>query len=648
MLGAVRQTGEAGTVPAHQAHGPGRRETPLVRAGARSGQRGAAMSAQASGAKSGASGPVAASAKAVTIARSVTVRELADMLDASPIDIIKELMKKGVMAAINQAVQYEAAAAVARELGFEPQPEERAGAVVERREAGEEEAHLQPRPPIVTVMGHVDHGKTSLLDAIRQTKVTEEEVGAITQRIGAYQVEVFAKGESASGGNGQKITFIDTPGHEAFTAMRARGATVTDIAVLVVAADDGVMPQTLEAIHHAKAAGVPIIVAINKIDLPSARPDRVKQQLAEHEVLIEEYGGDVIAIPVSAKTKEGVQDLLEHILLVAEISELKANPDRPAEGTIIESKKDPSRGPMVTVLTQKGTLHVGDVIVAGDTFGKVKAMFDGRGQRLEAATPSTPAEVMGLDAVPPAGETITVVPDEHIAREIVEARERAGAEAAAGRAVTLEAVSGAIAAGRVKDLNVVVKADSEGSLEAIQASLERLSTETVRLNIVHAGVGNVSESDVMLALASKAIIVGFTVRVEPGGRRLAESEGVDIRHYQIIYELIEDLDKAVKGLIEPVVEEVVDGHAEVRAIFRVRGGRIAGCYLTDGLVRRNSLVRVRRGAEVMHTSRVASLRRFQEDVREVAAGFECGIGVEKFDDFQEGDIIEAFHTERRG
>jgi len=588
--------------------------------------------------KSAGSGPVAASEKAVTIPRNVTVRELAEMLNASPIDIIKELIKRGIMAAINQAVEYEAAAAVARELGFEPQPVERAGAVVERREAGAEEAHLQPRPPIVTVMGHVDHGKTSLLDAIRQTKVTEEEVGAITQRIGAYQVEI----------NGRKITFIDTPGHEAFTAMRARGATVTDIAVLVVAADDGVMPQTLEAIDHAKAAGVPIIVAINKIDLPSAKPDRVKQQLAERDVLIEEYGGEVIAIPVSAKTKEGLQDLLEHILLVAEISELKANPDRPAEGTIIESRKDPSRGPMATVLTRKGTLHVGDVIVAGNTWGKVKAMFDGRGQRLEAASPSMPAEVMGLDSVAGAGDTITVVPDEHTARDIIEARQRQGAEASLGRPATLEAVSGAIAAGRVKDLNVVIKADAQGTLEAIQASLDRLSTETVRLNIIHAGVGNVNESDVMLALASKAIIVGFSVRVEPGGRRQAESEGVDIRHYQIIYELIEDLDKAVKGLIEPVTLEVVDGHAEVRAIFRVRGGRIAGCYMTDGLVRRNSMVRVRRGDEVIHTSRVASLRRFQEDVREVNTGFECGIGVEKFEDFQEGDIIEAFHTERRG
>ena len=598
------------------------------------------MSTPVGGSKSAGSEQVAAAAKSVTIPRNVTVRDLGELLKVSPIEIIKALMKQGVMASINQSVRYEAAAAVAQEIGLEPEPEPeaRAEAVVERRAAEEEEAHLQPRPPVVTVMGHVDHGKTSLLDAIRQTKVTEQEVGSITQHIGAYQVEI----------DGQKITFIDTPGHEAFTAMRARGATVTDIAILVVAADDGVMPQTLEAIHHAKAAGVPVIVAINKIDLPSANLDRVKQQLAEHDVLIEEYGGDVIAIPVSAKTKEGLQDVLEHILLVAEVSELKANPDRPAEGTIIESEKDPSRGPMAAVVVQKGTLHVGDVIVAGETWGKVKAMFDDRGQRVQAATPSTPIEIMGLESVPHAGDTIAVVPDERAARQIMDARERQRAEAAQARPVTLEAVSGEIAAGRVKDLNVVLKADTQGSLEAIRASLERLSSETVRLNTIHAAIGNVSESDVMLGLASKGIIVSFNVRVEPGGRRLADNEAVDIRHYQIIYDLIEDIEKAVKGLMEPVTVEVVDGHAEVRAVFKVRGGRVAGCHVTEGVIRRNSLARIQRDGEVIHTSRVASLRRFQEDVREVNTGFECGIGVEKFEDFQEGDIIEAFHTEQKG
>ncbi len=576
--------------------------------------------------------------KTVTIPRSISVRELAEMLQASAIDVIKELMKRGVMAAINQAVDYETAAAVAREMGFQPQPQEAEGALVERREAAAEEVNLQHRPPIVTVMGHVDHGKTSLLDAIRKTKVTEQEVGAITQRIGAYQVEV----------NGQKITFIDTPGHAAFTAMRARGATVTDIAVLVVAADDGVMPQTVEAIDHAKAAGVPIIVAINKIDLPAANPDRVKQQLTEHELVIEEYGGDVIAVPVSAKTGDGLKDLLEHILLVAEMSELKANPERPAEGTIIESGKDPSRGPLATVIVQKGTLRAGDVVAAGETCGKVKAMFDENGRRLAAAGPATPAEVMGLEAVPHPGDVIAVIADERTAREMVEARQRLAAEAAQPRPVTLEAVSSEIAAGRTKDLVVVLKADTQGSLEAIRSSLERLSTDTVRLKVIHTGAGNVSESDVMLALASKGIIIAFNVKLEPGGRRLAEAEGVDIRHYRIIYELLDDLERAVKGLIEPTVVEVVDGHAEVRAVFKVRGGRVSGCMLTDGAIRRNSLLRVSRQGEVIHTSRVSSLRRFQEDVREVTAGLECGIGVEKFDDFQEGDILEAFHVEKKG
>ncbi len=585
------------------------------------------MSAQATG-----------SEKTVAIPRSITVRDLGELLQASAIDIIKELMKRGIMAAINQSVDYNTAAAVAQELGFEPQPQNGGRAVVERRDAVPDEANLQHRPPVVTVLGHVDHGKTSLLDAIRKTKVTEQEVGAITQRIGAYQVEV----------NGQNITFIDTPGHAAFTAMRARGATVTDIAVLVVAADDGVMPQTIEAIDHAKAAGVPIIVAINKIDLPSANADRVKTQLTEHELVIEEYGGDIIAIPVSAKTGEGLKDLLEHILLVAEISELKANPDRPAEGTIIESGKDPSRGPLATVIVQKGTLRPGDMVVAGDTCGKVKAMFDERGQRVPDAGPSTPVAIMGLESVPRAGDVFRVVSDERAAREILEAQERQQAEAAQDRTVTLEALSGAIAAGKVKDLIVVLKADTQGSLEAIRASLEQLSVESVRLNIIHTGTGNVSESDVMLALASKGIIVAFNVRVEPGGRRLAESERVDIRHYQIIYELIDDVERAVKGLMEPVTEEVVDGHAEVRAVFKVRGGRVAGCFLTDGVLRRNSSVRVRRQTEVIHTSRLSSLRRFKEDVREITAGLECGIGVEKFDDFQEGDIIEAFHVEKKG
>jgi translation initiation factor IF-2 len=583
----------------------------------------------------------------VKLPRTITVRELGELLKSTPVDVIKELMKRGVMAAINQSVEYDMAASVAQDMGFEPQPEDgtasapgggAAVAVAEGEEAAEEDTNLKPRPPVVTVMGHVDHGKTSLLDAIRETNVTAQEAGAITQHIGAYQVEV----------NEHKITFIDTPGHEAFTAMRARGATVTDVAVLVVAADDGVMPQTIEAISHAKAAAVPIIIAINKIDLPAADASKVKQQLTQHEVLIEEFGGDVPAIPVSAKTKEGLDDLLEHIVLVAEISELKANPDRPAEGTIIEAEKDANRGPMATVIVEKGTLRTGDAIVAGETYGRVKAMFDHRGERLTEATPAMPAEVMGLDSVPRAGDVFVVVEDERTAREAAEERRRQASDAGQLRAVTLEAVSGDIAAGRTKELNVVIKADVQGSVEAIRGSLERLSTPEVRLNIIHTGTGAVSESDVMLAVASHAIVVAFGVKADPGARRLAENEGVDLRHYRIIYELIDDIDRAVKGLIEPVTLEVVDGHAEVRAIFRVRGGRIAGCAVTDGVVRRNSLLRVLRDGEVVHTSRTSSLRHFKDDVREVTAGLECGIGVERFEAFQEGDIIEAFHTEQKG
>jgi translation initiation factor IF-2 len=443
---------------------------------------------------------------------------------------------------------------------------------------------------------------------------------------------------------GQKITFIDTPGHEAFTAMRARGATVTDIAILVVAADDGVMPQTLEAIDHAKAAEVPTIVAINKIDLPDANPDRVKQQLAERELVIEEWGGDVIAVSVSAKTREGLQDLLEHILLVAEISELKADPDRPAQGTIIEAELDPSRGPMATTIIQTGTLKVGNVVIAGDTWGRVKAMFDEKGQRLQKAGPSTPAKIMGLSEVPHAGDVLKVVADERAAREEMESREREHATAAQ-RAATLEAFSGDVAAGKAKELNVVLKADVQGSVEAVHQALEGLSSERARARVIHSGSGKISESDVMLARASQAIVIGFNVRTETGAVRVADSEGVDIRHYSVIYQLIEDIERALTGIMEPIIHEVVDGHAEVRAIFRVRGGRVAGCMITDGLIRRNSQVRIKRGEEVLRTSRVSSLRRFQEDVREVQAGLECGVGAEGFSDFQEGDVIEAFHTE---
>ncbi|MEX0682030.1 MAG: translation initiation factor IF-2 [Dehalococcoidia bacterium] len=576
--------------------------------------------------------------KTITLPSEVMVRDLGEMLGISNVDIIKELMKRGVMASVNQTVAFEVAAAVATELGWEVEGGEATAAVAEEEiEPEEDPAKLQLRPPVVTVMGHVDHGKTSILDAIRKTNVTAGEVGAITQHIGAYQVEI----------NGHKITFIDTPGHEAFTAMRARGASVTDIAVLVVAADDGVMPQTQEAIAHAKAANVPIIVAINKIDLPAANPENVKQQLIQNNIVLEEYGGDVIAVPVSAKTGAGLDDLLEHILLVAEVGELKANPDREAEGVIIEAEKDQSRGPMATLIVQKGTLRVGEIIVAGPSYGKVKAMFDDLGKRVTEAPPSMPVVVMGLNTVPRSGDPFLVLNDERAAREMAEARARDLAEGS-GRAVTLEAVSGDIAAGRLKDLNIVIKADVVGSIEAIRTSLERLSGDEVRLHVISTGTGNVSESDVMLATASRAIIVGFQVKVDPGAKRTAEAERTDIRLYNIIYELIEDVEKAVKGLMDPVLLDVIDGHAEVRTVFRVRGGRIAGCMVTDGAIRRNSLARVLRKGEMIHESRVSSLRRFKDDVREVANGLECGIGVERFETFEEGDIIEAFHTEQKG
>jgi translation initiation factor IF-2 len=578
-----------------------------------------------------------AAAKTAEIPATVVVRDLAELLQTTPIEVIKELMKNAVMAAINQSVDYEAAAAVASQLGYEPHLQGEEEVAVQRAEVEEDAAKLQHRPPVVTVMGHVDHGKTSILDAIRQTNVTDKEAGGITQHIGAYQVEV----------DGQKVTFVDTPGHEAFTAMRARGATVTDIAVLVVAADDGVMPQTLEAIDHAKAAGVPIIVAINKIDLPAANPERVKQQLAERELLIEEWGGDVIAVPVSAKTGAGLKDLLEHVLLVAEISELKADPDRPAQGTIIESELDSSRGPMATTIVRTGTLRIGDVVVAGDTWGRVKAMFDERGQRLQSAGPSAPAKIMGISDVPTAGDTLSVVSDERAAREATEARKRERG-AAEQRAATLEAFSSDVAAGRAKELAIVLKADVQGSVEAVQQALEGLSSDRARVRVIHGATGKISESDVMLARASQGIIIGFNVRSEPGAVKIADAEGVDIRHYDIIYKLTEDIERALQGLMEPITEDVVDGHAEVRAIFRVRGGRVAGCMMTDGLLRRNSQVRVKRGEEVVRTSRVSSLRRIKEDVREVQAGLECGIGVEGFTEFAEGDVIEAFHIETKG
>lgn len=589
------------------------------------------------------------SPRVLEIPSALTVKELSDLCGVSPVEVIKELMKNGVMAAVNQVIDYETAAIVATDLGFEPReaapPVVRRGTVeaARRRIETEEEdpSKLKPRPPVITVMGHVDHGKTSILDAIRHTNVTAQEAGGITQHIGAYQVEV----------NGQKLTFIDTPGHEAFTAMRARGAQVTDIAVLVVAADDGVMPQTIEAINHAKAAGVPIVVAINKIDLPDANPERVKQQLAEHDLLIEEWGGDVICVPVSARTGEGLQDLLENLLVLAEVLELRANPDRPAAGVVLEAELDTQRGPMATLLVQAGTLGLGDALVVGETWGKVKAMFDERGRRVTEAGPSVPVAVLGLAAVPLAGDLFQVVQDERTARAIIEERQRQAEIEAQSREqhpLSLETLFGEITAGRVKELNIVLKADVQGSVEAIKQALERLSNEQVRVKIIHSGTGAVTESDVMLATASNGIVIGFNTRTDPGARRLAEVEGVEIRLYRIIYELIEDIEKSLKGLLEPVYRDVIDGHAEVRQVFKIRRGNIAGCIVRDGTITRGAMARVIRGGEILYEGRIDSLRRFQEDVREVAAGYECGLHVENFDDYQEGDVIETYHRERQG
>jgi translation initiation factor IF-2 len=553
-------------------------------------------------------------------------------------------MKNGVMASVNQVVDFDTAAIVAHDLGFEPQeagapetvqvaPEKPSARPVEESEAG-----LEPRPPVVTVMGHVDHGKTSILDAIRKTRVTEQEVGGITQHIGAYQAEV----------DGHRITFIDTPGHEAFTTMRARGAQITDIAVLVVAAEDGVMPQTVEAIDHARAAGVPIVVALNKVDLAGANQERVRQQLSERGLVVEEWGGDTICVPVSARTGEGLKDLLDNLLVVAELQELKANPNRPAVGAVLEAERDNTRGPMAAVLVQTGTLHQGDAVVVGDTCGKIKAMFDDRGRRLESAGPSEPVKVMGLEAVPLAGDTLKVVKDERVARARVEElrRQREALPSREQRAVTLEALFGEVTAGKVRELNLILKTDVQGSIEPVRNSIERLSTEEVKVRIIHAASGTITESDVMLAVASKAIIVGFGSRPEAGARPLAEAERVDIRFYEVIYDVIDDIQKALLGLLEPVYSDVVDGHAEVRQVFRIsRRGNVAGCFIRDGAASRSSLVRLLRGEQVLADTKMDTLRRFTEDVRDVQTGYECGIALEGFDDFQEGDVMEFYHRE---
>ncbi len=580
---------------------------------------------------------------AVRIPAALTVKELGDLLDISAIEVIKRLMTNGVMAAQTQTIDYDTAAIVAVELGFDPEEATAESAaveeVVEEEEIIDDPASLKPRPPVVTILGHVDHGKTSLLDAIRKTKVAAGEAGGITQHIAAYQIER----------DGKKITFIDTPGHAAFTAMRARGAQVTDIAILVVAANDGVMPQTIEAINHALAAEVPIIVAINKIDLPAANVDRVKQQLTEHNIVVEDFGGDVVSVPVSATTGEGLDDLLDAIALVAEVAELTANPDRPAIAVVIEAELDSSRGPIGTVLVQTGTLRQGDAVVVGETSGKIKAMFDDQGERVREATPSTPVVIMGLENVPEAGERIRAIVDERAARQIVDTRKRTreASEQTEHAHVNLDTLFNEISAGKLKELIIILKTDVRGSGEALKGAMERLSNAEVKLKIIHSATGPVSDSDVMLAEASNGIIIAFNTRIETSAKKRSEATGVEIRSYTIIYQVLEDLDKALTGMLEPVYETVIDGHAEVRQIFKSsRLGQIAGCFVLDGTLRRGSACRVNRGKAEIWKGRCEGLKRFAEDVREVQTGYECGVVLSGFDKFQEGDVIEFFHEER--
>ena len=575
----------------------------------------------------------------VVLPESLSVSELAAKLSMTNAEVVKKLMLLGIMASASQIIDYDTASLVAEELGATVSKE--VVVTIEDRLIDDTEDNpedLVPRSPVVVVMGHVDHGKTSLLDAIRKTNVVSGEAGGITQHIGAYTVSV----------NDRNITFIDTPGHAAFTAMRARGAQVTDIVILVVAGDDGIMPQTVEAINHAKAANVPIIVAVNKMDKPGADFDKTLQSLTEYGLVPEAWGGDVPCLPISAVKNEGIADLLEYVILQADILELKANPNREAKGTIIESKLDKGRGPVATVLVQNGTLHLGDVVVAGTSVGKVRVMVDDKGVRIKAAGPSTPVEIVGLSEVPDAGDIFHVVKDERMARELVEQRkhEKKEEEFKERSNISLDDLFAQIQEGNVKDLNIIIKADVQGSVEAVKSSLEKLSNDEVKVKIVHSAVGAVNESDVMLASASNAIIVGFNVRPETNAKAMAERDGVEIRLYRIIYDCIEEIEAAMKGMLAPKFKEVVLGHAEVRQTFKVSGvGTIAGCYVKQGKILRTSDVRLVRDGIVIHEGKIDSLKRFKDDAREVSEGFECGIGLEKYNDIKEGDIIEAFVNE---
>ena len=579
--------------------------------------------------------------RALVLPETMTVQYLSEVLNQNPIDVIKQLMRNGIMASMNQVVDYQVATLVSTALGIRTSMAETPTAAKEPSPKETEEQNavdMVVRPPVVTVLGHVDHGKTSLLDSIKNSRVADREIGGITQHIGAYQVE----------SDGNPITFLDTPGHAAFTAIRARGARVTDIAVLVVAADDGIMPQTMEAINHAKAAEVPIVVAINKMDLPGADPERVKRQLSEQELLVEDWGGDIISVDVSAKTGDGIDNLLENLLLVAEIGELKANPNKPASGVVIEAKLDRKRGPSTTVLVQEGTLNVGDFIIAGRAFGRVKAMRNDQNNPIQFVGPGCPAEILGFGSVPEAGDQMNVVTNEREARSLAEQGAKNGLQSAQGRALTLEEVVNQVDTDEIKELNLVVKADVQGSVEAVRGALEKLVDEDATVRVLHAGSGAITESDILLASASEAIVISFSTGAEPSAERLADRMGVEIRHYDIIYQLIDDIEKALHGMLDPVYTEVIVGRAEVREIFEGRRGtHIAGCRVSEGRMVRNADVRVVRDGQIIEDSTISSLRHFRDEVNEMNAGTECGVILQGFNDYQEGDILEV-HRQDRG
>jgi translation initiation factor IF-2 len=580
--------------------------------------------------------------KIIEIDDTITVKELSEKIGKSSTEVIKQLIFMGVMAAINQEIDFSTAEKLAEKFDvIVVKKEKNIDKEISEQQEEEEiesEDNLQKRPPVVTVMGHVDHGKTSLLDAIRKSKVTSHEAGGITQHIGAYTVTI----------NGEKITFLDTPGHEAFTAMRARGAQITDIVILVVAADDGIMPQTEEAINHCKAANVPIVVAINKIDRPGANIDKVKQELTEYGLVPEDWGGDIICVPVSAHTKEGIDTLLEMVLLTAEVQELKANSNRNARGAVIEAKLDKGRGAVATLLVQNGTLNVGDSIIVGTTYGRIRAMFDDKGKKIKSAGPSIPVEILGLSEVPQAGDKFNEVKDEKTARELADGRKQKVREEylQSTHKVSLEDLYNQIKEGKVKELNIIVKADVQGSIEALKQSLQKLSTDEVKVRVIHGAVGAITETDISLASASNAIIIGFNVRPDVNAEKAAEREAVDMKTYRVIYTAIDDIKAAMLGMLEPDYKENVIGKAEIRRTYKISSiGTIAGCYVLDGKITRNSSVRIIRDGIVVFESELASLKRFKDDVKEVAQGYECGLSIEKFNDIKEGDIVEAYVME---